>query len=727
MRKNLPVTQHEYVLDASCALISHTDDKGVISYVNDEFVETSGFAREELIGKAHNIVRHPDMPEAAFADLWGTLKKGRPWRGMVKNRRKNGDYYWVLAQVTPRPEGGYISVRIAPTRESVAAAGKLYARINAGENVRLFEGDQIPAGAPGYCLWRMRRMSTAFKLALLAGLATCGTIAVAAIGLMHTYSSIMDEKRDHARAMVEMADSVVRDWKGRATRKEITEEAAREGAIGAVRAMRDGNSNYLWIQDNNPAAPRMIMHPIAPALNGKVMDDAKYNTADSRQADGAARATALPQPANLFVEAAGLARGAGGGFITYQWQKPVKNPPAGQGAGQSDKTYPKLSYVKRVDGSDWVVGTGIYIDDVFDQTLEGAKRSGGAALIVALLVFGFTLWQRAQIRNALRKACEMADTIAKGDLIAALPTVEDGEIGKLISRLRIMRNTLHEVAAGMRQNSSLVHGLAGNISNEAAEGARNSSAQSESVGSIAAAVEELSVSIDQVDEHSRTALSVNEAANAQSDTGAAVIRSAIAEINEIAGAVNGAAASIRELEKTSDQIGAIVGTIRAIAEQTNLLALNAAIEAARAGEQGRGFAVVADEVRKLAERTSNSTAEISGMVEKVLSDTRNSAREMENSVARAGRGVELASQADSSIGAIREGMGQAKNAVDGITLSLGEQSSAAREMAQRVEALARGTEEHALAANRTADEAKRMSELATQMDKLSARFRISLS
>jgi PAS domain S-box-containing protein len=727
MRKNLPVTQQEYVLDPSCALISHTDDKGVITYANDEFVQTSGFERDELIGKAHNIVRHPDMPEAAFGDMWATLKRGRPWRGMVKNRRKNGDYYWVLAQVTPRPQGGFISVRIAPPREAIAKAQALYARINGGQKARLFEGDEIPAGMPGRCLWKLRRMSTSFKLALLAGLATAGTLAVAAIGLAHNHDSIMEEKRDHARAMVEMADSVVRDWKARANRKEISEEAARDGAIAAVRAMRDGNSNYLWIQDTAQPAPRMIMHPVAPALNGKVMDDPKYNTADSRQGDGAARATALPVPANLFIEAAGLARGAGGGFITYQWQKPVKNPPAGQGPGQAEKTYPKLSYVKRVEGTDWVLGTGIYIDDVREQTIDGALRGGAATLVVALLVFGFTLWQRAQIRNALRKACDMADTIARGDLIAALPTVEDGEIGKLISRLRIMRNNLHEVAAGLRQNSSQVHALADNISVEAGEGARNSASQSESVGSIAAAVEELSVSIDQVDEHARTALSVNEAANAQSDTGAAVIRSAIAEINEIAGAVNGAAASIRELEQTSDQIGAIVGTIRAIAEQTNLLALNAAIEAARAGEQGRGFAVVADEVRKLAERTAGSTSEISAMVEKVIESTRACAREMENSVARAGRGVELASQADASIGAIRDGMGQARNAVDGITLSLGEQSSAAREMAQRVEALARGTEEHALAANRTADEARRMSDLANEMDKLSARFRISLS
>ncbi len=136
MRNNLPVSQHELALPAGTSLVSRTDLEGRIVYANPAFVEVSGFALDELIGAPHNIVRHPDMPEAAFADLWATLEQGGLWTAMVKNRRKNGDHYWVLANVTPVVEAGevtgYMSVRTVPTRAQVAAAEQLYARMRAG-------------------------------------------------------------------------------------------------------------------------------------------------------------------------------------------------------------------------------------------------------------------------------------------------------------------------------------------------------------------------------------------------------------------------------------------------------------------------------------------------------------------------------------------------------------------------------------------------------------------
>jgi aerotaxis receptor len=137
VRNNLPVTGIEYRMEAGQSIVSKTDTKGRITYVNPAFVEVSGFPEDELLGKAHNIVRHPDMPPEAFADLWRTLQAGEPWTGMVKNRRKNGDFYWVVANVVPVKEDGrvvgYMSVRTAPTREQVAAASELYRKFRAGE------------------------------------------------------------------------------------------------------------------------------------------------------------------------------------------------------------------------------------------------------------------------------------------------------------------------------------------------------------------------------------------------------------------------------------------------------------------------------------------------------------------------------------------------------------------------------------------------------------------
>jgi aerotaxis receptor len=147
MRDNQPVSQKEYPFPRGATLMSVTDDKGRIRLANGAFVEVSGFAREALLGQPHNIVRHPDMPAAVFADMWATLQRGIPWTGIVKNRRADGDHYWVQANVTPvRRAGrilGYVSVRSEPTREQIGAAEALYRRIGAGSGGIAVEGGLV--------------------------------------------------------------------------------------------------------------------------------------------------------------------------------------------------------------------------------------------------------------------------------------------------------------------------------------------------------------------------------------------------------------------------------------------------------------------------------------------------------------------------------------------------------------------------------------------------------
>ena len=135
MRTNLPVSQTEYVLPPDLTLVSVTDLKGRITYCNAAFATASGYSQAELMGQPHNLVRHPDMPEEAFRDLWATIESGHPWQGVVKNRRKNGDHYWVMANATPMRDGdrivGYLSVRMAPSRAQIDACQALYARMQA--------------------------------------------------------------------------------------------------------------------------------------------------------------------------------------------------------------------------------------------------------------------------------------------------------------------------------------------------------------------------------------------------------------------------------------------------------------------------------------------------------------------------------------------------------------------------------------------------------------------
>jgi aerotaxis receptor len=136
MRMNLPVTEHERTFPSDQRLISTTDLNSRITYCNDAFVAISGFTYDELVGQPHNLVRHPDMPPAVFGHMWETIKQGKPWMGVVKNRAKNGDYYWVSAYVTAIYEqgriSGYESVRSVPTREQIRRAEALYARLRDG-------------------------------------------------------------------------------------------------------------------------------------------------------------------------------------------------------------------------------------------------------------------------------------------------------------------------------------------------------------------------------------------------------------------------------------------------------------------------------------------------------------------------------------------------------------------------------------------------------------------
>ncbi|HJV84089.1 MAG TPA: methyl-accepting chemotaxis protein [Noviherbaspirillum sp.] len=168
MRKNLPVTQTEYVLRDSDTIVSKTDLKGRLTYVNDDFVRICGFTEAELIGKAHNIVRHPDMPEEAFDDLWRTLKRGKAWTGLVKNRCKNGDFYWVEANVAPLIENhqivGYTSIRNKPAPDDVRAAEEAYRAIRDGDKSLVIREGRAVHRSLLHVFEKVRHLSVSAKI-----------------------------------------------------------------------------------------------------------------------------------------------------------------------------------------------------------------------------------------------------------------------------------------------------------------------------------------------------------------------------------------------------------------------------------------------------------------------------------------------------------------------------------------------------------------------------------
>ncbi|MBI3903638.1 MAG: Tar ligand binding domain-containing protein [Nitrosomonadales bacterium] len=204
MRMNTPVTNVEYELKDGTSIVSKTDLKGLITYINADFLEASGFTEKELIGQPHNLVRHPDMPEEAFADLWDTLKQGRPWTGLVKNRRKNGDHYWVVANATPIFEGGscvgYMSVRSKPTREQIDAHAAAYRLFKEGRqgNLRIREGKAVKR-----TFWQklnvFGKMSIKARMFALIGGLSLLLVLVGAVGVagMKSTMNISDAEADN--------------------------------------------------------------------------------------------------------------------------------------------------------------------------------------------------------------------------------------------------------------------------------------------------------------------------------------------------------------------------------------------------------------------------------------------------------------------------------------------------------------------------------------------------
>ncbi|MBU0688722.1 MAG: MCP four helix bundle domain-containing protein [Gammaproteobacteria bacterium] len=704
MRNNQPVSGREHPFPDGQTLISYTNAKGQITRANDAFVELSGFSRQELMGQAHNIVRHPDMPPEAFRDLWDTIKKGRPWTGLVKNRRKDGDHYWVRAYASPLADGsGYVSVRVAPSRQETRAAEDLYAKMQTNDSIKLDEGQVVSNSVFSKLtsvFSHMRIVSRMWFLSLSGLLGFALAIALGWYSVDKSESSLKSVYEDRAVPMYDlsMIDSKIRE-----------------------------NYNDLTLAfQHDPASPLSTLHghPVSQHLDATKERKDEINALWKKY-----MATYLTEEEKKLAAEVDSRRSA--------WQQKIaETVDALKQNNYSRDALQNLLKAGREERAAFHEALDkliVYQTDVAKAEYEASVRTADLdhllfSILLAVGTLGMLLQSWTIIRrvkSGLQASIDAANSIASGDLTKPLPAASKDELGELVASLSVMRNNLHELIANVREGITSLNQTSSNVSASAHNSSKVTEMQSEAASGMAAAMEELSVSIDQVSEHAKDAYQVSQTSSKEAGEGGAIIQSTAGEMEKIATAVNNVADTIRNLEGYSEQISSIVNTIREIADQTNLLALNAAIEAARAGEQGRGFAVVADEVRKLAERTAISTKEISSMIAKIQDGTKQAAQEMDVSVKRVSDGVGLARKAGTSVSSISEAALHAAHAVDDITSAIQEQSLAARDIAQRIEKIAQGTEENSLASSQTASSAQKMTELSKQLDELAARFRIA--
>jgi methyl-accepting chemotaxis protein len=356
----------------------------------------------------------------------------------------------------------------------------------------------------------------------------------------------------------------------------------------------------------------------------------------------------------------------------------------------------------------------------------GSAITGGlvALLIGVLAAIAATLLLSRNLSGRLTTSVIAAQQIASGDLTGKLPPLSKDEVGQLIAATTDMQQSLRTAMRETRESAGSILDCSSQLNEAVAQMEKSAVIQSSVASAIAANIEEMTVSINHVSDNTSDAARFAQDSDQQAGEGYAEIEKLVVRIGEVADVVRRAAEQIAKLEGDSEKISNIVNVIKDIADQTNLLALNAAIEAARAGEQGRGFAVVADEVRKLSERTAMSTGEIASMVSTIQHSTREVVTEVGRGVTLVEEGVVNARLAGNSIARLREMAQEVSRLVAEVDSALREQSVASNDVAKKVEDVATQAEEASSIANQTSLAAESMKQTAHEMQKRVERFRI---
>jgi methyl-accepting chemotaxis protein len=389
----------------------------------------------------------------------------------------------------------------------------------------------------------------------------------------------------------------------------------------------------------------MIMHPTVPALDGKVLNAEKFNCATSQSFGDDVAPVETDGKKNLFVAFVEVIDKSGKGYVTYNWPKPK------EGGGVTEELFPKLSYVKKFEPWGWMVGSGIYVDDVDAATRVQAWHNIWlmlGATIVLLLIAGTI---RRSITRPLAEVAEAMGEIANGDGDLTKRLVEHGgiELVKLTSAFNHFGAKIQQAMLRVVEATHLINTDSSRLSSVAQQTGNSINQQDQETARVAEAIQNMLLKVQQVAKSAGNAVTAAQQADAEANLGMKVVNETIASIHSVANEVGHAAEVITELEGDSRNIGTILETIKGIADQTNLLALNAAIEAARAGEQGRGFAVVADEVRKLSQSTQEATARIQEMIEHLQVKALSAVKVMEEGRQRVDASVVHAGEAGASL------------------------------------------------------------------------------
>ena len=479
--------------------------------------------------------------------------------------------------------------------------------------------------------------------------------------------SLLDVKMITTVEQVKNAEQIAKRHFDRIGAGGLTEADAKKQAAAEIGKIRYSGNEYIWIND---MTPKMVMHPIKPELNDKDLSGNKD-----------------PNGLKLFVAFVDTVKAQGSGFVDYLWPKPGAKDPE-----------PKRSYVAGFKPWGWVIGSGVYIDDV-----SGIARRDATIALALVIAFGVGAlvaveWFARGLKRRLNQMREVVEAVANGDLraqaVGGQGTGND-EIGQVLTQVAAMQGRLSDLVRAIRDATDSIQ----HASREVAMGSQDLSQRSEQAASslqqTAASMHELT---QQVTHSAQAAHQTNQLAIGAADRarlGADVMGEVVQTMDGIAGA--------------SRKIADIISVIDGVAFQTNILALNAAVEAARAGEQGRGFAVVASEVRALAQRSANAAKEIKALIN--------------DSVTRVDAGGAQVGRAGEAMGQILQSVQQVSGTVAEISQSSAGQSDGLAQINQAVKHLDDMTQQNAALVEETAAAAESLQQQARLLNEHVATFR----
>ncbi|MEJ2590517.1 MAG: methyl-accepting chemotaxis protein [Candidatus Thiodiazotropha sp.] len=526
----------------------------------------------------------------------------------------------------------------------------------------------------------LRHFTISRKLWILILLATLGILSITALSLMEYHASLLKEKAQQTQRLVETACSVLADYYGRAQAGEFDMATAQNQAKEVIKALRYDQTNYFWINDMDA---RIVMHPIKPELDGK--DLSKFED---------------PTGKRIFSEFAAKVRQSGEGMVPYLWPKPGAQQPV-----------EKVSYVKGFTPWGWVVGSGIYIDDVETAFWQNARVLGAASLGVLILLLAASILIARSIVRPLSATTAALDDIStgEGDLTHRLDTAGSDEIAKLSAAFNTFSEKICNIVIQVSHISGQVATAAEELSSTTAQTHENISQQMSETQQVATAVTEMAATVQDIAQSAEGAADSARTADEEASKGKLVVVDVTRTIRQMADEMTNASSVIDRLAKESESIGSVSDVIRGIAEQTSLLALNAAIEAARAGEQGRGFAVVADEVRSLASRTQQATQEIHQMIERLQSGTRDAVAVIQHSSSTTSESVEKAEAAALSLDSIVNAVATISDRNTQIASASEEQSAVAQEIDRSIVQISHLAEHSALSSQQIAEASNELS------------------